>query len=447
MGAAAFLTVAGLLLVGWHTPFAIPYDEATWSKGIDCSTTPTRDLGTSRKLEGLAPWEQADHWATFIIFNGPESPVEVTLCAFDDERNRLFLHRQTLRPYDGVHRTDVDFTWTEFSLPSDHVIVVAEARGPGESAAVVAVTTFMPTCAGHGDVYLGMELLLRPTGSAADLAGSRCTMPFPLEEWSGKYDRVDYRLYDGDGSLLYADRGLIDWRPGAALAGATGVAGAVALIPRLRWTVLALFSRLRPHRLLDQNVRAQIHELVQGDPSIHMGEVARRLEIGATTAVHHLRVMVREGLLRQGARRRQPGRDGLASSVGMMAGDARIDPRDPTDGPLDRRRAPSRRGRGRATAPRVGRVVNGLPCGVTRGSPSRPGRAPLAPRCPWRRGRAGRPYASSRCLRMASYVCWIVCFPVLKMTHLAAFISLRKNVSCRAWSGARRYGLYQGSLP
>lgn len=77
--------------------------------------------------------------------------------------------------------------------------------------------------------------------------------------------------------------------------------------PRLRVLFGLLFSRLERGRLLDQRVRARVHELVRAQPAVHAAEVARILELPRSHALYHLNLLERSGLLvskRAGARRR-----------------------------------------------------------------------------------------------------------------------------------------------
>jgi predicted transcriptional regulator len=120
------------------------------------------------------------------------------------------------------------------------------------------------------------------SGSCIEQAGSpqQAAVPGSLPEGPG-----------GDGAS-----------PGAA-AVAVGVGGlaAFALVvyrwPTIKYGFVGLFTRLVKPKILDHDVRAQIHELVQSDPGIHASAVARRLELAGGQTRYHLSVLRREGLL------------------------------------------------------------------------------------------------------------------------------------------------------
>ncbi|MBI2078404.1 MAG: MarR family transcriptional regulator [Euryarchaeota archaeon] len=67
--------------------------------------------------------------------------------------------------------------------------------------------------------------------------------------------------------------------------------------PGFRFLLVGLFTRLVRPRILEQDVRARIHQLVEAEPGIHGHAIASRLEVGASQATYHLHVLVREGVL------------------------------------------------------------------------------------------------------------------------------------------------------
>lgn len=98
---------------------------------------------------------------------------------------------------------------------------------------------------------------------------------------------------------------------GQAVATAGAVAGAGLLTGALlafagRW-LMPLFSRIEGNQVLDNPVRARVHDAVVQDPGLSLEEVRARAGIAWGTAVHHLRRLEDTGLLvsvAQGARRR-----------------------------------------------------------------------------------------------------------------------------------------------
>lgn len=83
----------------------------------------------------------------------------------------------------------------------------------------------------------------------------------------------------------------------SALVGAVG-AGALAALAIFHWTGLKfavagalapLFSRVRGDRLLDNDVRQRVHQMVEENPGITIKEVTQVCEIGWGTAVYHLK--------------------------------------------------------------------------------------------------------------------------------------------------------------
>lgn len=100
-----------------------------------------------------------------------------------------------------------------------------------------------------------------------------------------------------------------------------GVAGTATILGTAAWllrrllrsdglrglTLAGLFSRLRADRLMDNDVRARVHEDIARHPGASLEQVRTRTGIARATASHHLRRLERHGLLtavRQGARRR-----------------------------------------------------------------------------------------------------------------------------------------------
>ncbi|HEX2066425.1 MAG TPA: hypothetical protein VHI93_06385 [Candidatus Thermoplasmatota archaeon] len=70
---------------------------------------------------------------------------------------------------------------------------------------------------------------------------------------------------------------------------------------------LPLFSRIEGQKVLENPVRARVHEVVVNDPGLSLEEVRARAGIAWGTAVHHLRRLENTGLLvsvAQSARRR-----------------------------------------------------------------------------------------------------------------------------------------------
>jgi DNA-binding transcriptional ArsR family regulator len=94
-----------------------------------------------------------------------------------------------------------------------------------------------------------------------------------------------------------------------AAGGGVTAMGASALLLRRRWPFLAaaLYTRLAPHRVLDQPTRNALADLVHAEPGIAFGEAARRLDLGAGALTYHARVLERSGVIfsaRDGQQRR-----------------------------------------------------------------------------------------------------------------------------------------------
>lgn len=82
---------------------------------------------------------------------------------------------------------------------------------------------------------------------------------------------------------------------GAATAGILGLLW--VLLGNGKVVLAGLYARIRGDDALNHEVRSRIHALVDEEPGIHMSEVEERLDLGHGQADHHLRVLVREGVL------------------------------------------------------------------------------------------------------------------------------------------------------
>jgi len=79
---------------------------------------------------------------------------------------------------------------------------------------------------------------------------------------------------------------------GAASAAAASGWGLLSLARRFGWLLggagVAGFSRLEDDELLKHPMRAQVFQVIQGNPGIHASELGRRMGTGWGTIVHHL---------------------------------------------------------------------------------------------------------------------------------------------------------------
>jgi hypothetical protein len=100
---------------------------------------------------------------------------------------------------------------------------------------------------------------------------------------------------DGAGSASALSL-LVGPAPGAGLAvgAATGLA---LLLLVVKLVLLPLFTRLRRDRLLDNPIRARLHERVRSEPGIHRAELVEYTGIGEGATRHHLEQLVRHQLL------------------------------------------------------------------------------------------------------------------------------------------------------
>jgi len=78
---------------------------------------------------------------------------------------------------------------------------------------------------------------------------------------------------------------------------AMGLAMLYYLWPALRSGGLGLFSRVRTDKLLDNPVRAEIHQAIEARPGIHQQDLVRLVGKGNGTVEHHLRKLLDAGLV------------------------------------------------------------------------------------------------------------------------------------------------------
>lgn len=101
------------------------------------------------------------------------------------------------------------------------------------------------------------------------------------------------------------DDGLEDLGVGPESAAIGTALGAIAVLAA--WALLKygsvlgvgapLFSRIKGHRILDNEVRNQVHKCIVATPGVTIKRVATLLGIGWGTAVYHLRRLERQGLV------------------------------------------------------------------------------------------------------------------------------------------------------
>ena len=97
---------------------------------------------------------------------------------------------------------------------------------------------------------------------------------------------------------------VVDAEKAAILAGAAAATLAAGAwtggwLTRRHWWpfLLALYTRLRPSRILDHPVRRRITELVQEDPGISFSELARLAGIAPGQLTHHARMLEKAGVV------------------------------------------------------------------------------------------------------------------------------------------------------
>lgn len=81
----------------------------------------------------------------------------------------------------------------------------------------------------------------------------------------------------------------------AATAGGLGLLGLIQRYGSLG--AVPLFTRIAKSELLDNDVRAEIFELIKQNPGINVSEIARRLDIAWGTATHHLQKLRAERMI------------------------------------------------------------------------------------------------------------------------------------------------------
>ena len=201
-------------------------------------------------------------------------------------------------------------------------------RGVGYAEALVRWRTHAPDAARDAPTYASYAPLGRDGGPPSLGVGLTYPEGTPVDTTTeARLDHVTLRL-DGGITLarvagatravgvgdapggLVAAAGLASATPAPAnapavpapLAGAAAVVLGAAAVALLAWLALktglvAMFTRLVRPRVLDQELRASIHDLVHARPGAHAAEVAQHLERAQNVVDHHLDVLVREGFL------------------------------------------------------------------------------------------------------------------------------------------------------
>ncbi len=85
---------------------------------------------------------------------------------------------------------------------------------------------------------------------------------------------------------------------GLAIA-ATAVTGLALLLLVVKFAILPFFTRLKRDALLDNPVRARLHERVRADPGIHLADLVDFAAIGYGATRHHLEQLVKHRYLSQ----------------------------------------------------------------------------------------------------------------------------------------------------
>jgi len=85
----------------------------------------------------------------------------------------------------------------------------------------------------------------------------------------------------------------------AAALASMGASWTALWLSRHKWLPLlaALYTRLRPSRILDHPLRRAIVDLVQKEPGISFSEIARRLDIAPGQLTHHARMLEKAGIV------------------------------------------------------------------------------------------------------------------------------------------------------
>ena len=230
--------------------------------GSDC-----RDQST----DGWAPGTLVDASVVFRIENqGPDGSVR--FCLFEngtkrfDETLALPSGKVTERRVEtptGTYVAQTELTFGSTRLGATHGVALsscstrsmaAPSRVTGSDSKNVGVEPQPSTC----DATRITPYVL----PAADLSGKGTTRAF---------------VWVGVGSL-----GL--------------VAGLLAM-PRTRYALLLLFSRVEGSAVLDQPRRAQIYDLIRADPGIHPNRIRERLDLGSGETYYHLEVLRRNGVI------------------------------------------------------------------------------------------------------------------------------------------------------
>ncbi|MBI2078407.1 MAG: hypothetical protein HYT80_08590 [Euryarchaeota archaeon] len=239
--------------------------------------------------EAVVPFEEGVHQGQITYVLHAPGTGHAAVCVYDEEGLMRWKDEGPMAANKAFTRT------TRVPLG----VYTVSASVFGDDVAATDRHVDLERCEGHA-YLLEFTVTFEPDGvSMEDGSHQDCESDSSMGAEVGRGEFAESDLSRTAGAAPISGETLAGG--GAVIAaGAAGAGATLATIyfwPQLKFALLGFFTRLARPRILDQDVRGRIHELVTQEPGIHGHAVATQLEIGNGQAAYHLRVLVREGVL------------------------------------------------------------------------------------------------------------------------------------------------------
>lgn len=238
-------------------------------------------------VAGLTPGAGGQHIRLTLHMPIEDEPVRT--CMYAEDRSKLF--DQSLNAYGSTAQY-----WDLYVAAPVDIWVIDRSVQESSDFEDLAPDATVDQCENKVTEFLYEDMEGRGGLIAIQCEGDGNYMP----KREPARQRIQYA-----GALPFGDDETIGGGGAFALTASLGALLVLGIKFRtpLQWAFIGLFTRIVAPRVLDQNVRSQIHQLVHQEPGIRPAEIAQRLELGAGQTTHHLRVLVQAqslSLVRQG---------------------------------------------------------------------------------------------------------------------------------------------------